>query len=441
MLVKEQLNIERMLTRILDEVRQAGTQAHVTQGQLLSASIGAGEAATILSRTQPIVVSILRQLCQNHYVGNTQEGQEAVSMGNRVAESLEKPDGQQHYVLGVECIKTVVANLHRVLQGAAQESELLVREKDTLVQQVNQLQQHLCSFASQKDADVLERQTRQALDSAQADLLSMASNGRITTVESAADTITKYTQMETEWNEAQQALIQLSTSKTECEQQLALVTRELDILQSGDLLFHKERLMWSEELNSVQSEMHTLASEAEHVGEQLRSSMGANLLSDTPATRTAHPNGNRAPVGQPSHFILPEPEISGQMAVDAGAAAKQQHSIESNLWLSTKNILYINLELMKKVIGSLNHCKLSFSEVKKGIRSMMMQFNERHHLHDLEMAAANTIGESTSQEAPADTMHEWLNNIESEFAWLKHRLADHVTVQDSHRTQLPSVNK
>ena len=137
----------------------------------------------------------------------------------------------------------------------------------------------------------------------------------------------------------------------------------------------------------------------------------------------------------PARVTLPEPDLATLMLADGGGAARQQHSRESQSWSNAKNVALINVEMLKKTVEALQQCSASFSEVKQGIRAVLTQIHEQHHLRDLETAVSNNrVGPGSEQEdASADTMHEWLNNIESEFAWLKQRLADnhHVQVTDS----------
>lgn len=256
---------EHTLQRILEDVRHLGIDARVVEGQLLSASIGADNSTALLHRSIPVVISILRQLCQPHFLESHRDAAEAVGMGSRVAESLERPDGQQHYQLGLECIKSVVQSVHGALKDTAKETELLTQEKALLEGQCHHLQGHLATLAAQKDADALERQTRHALDSAQAELLSMASNGRVTCLESAADTLQRYTEMEQALTEAQREAAQSQRVQRDCEQQLALYQREVEIARSGDLLFHKERLTWTEELRQGHGEMLETLKRAAHL--------------------------------------------------------------------------------------------------------------------------------------------------------------------------------
>jgi len=419
-LAKERLAHEHTLQRLLEDVRHVGIDAQIHHGQLMSASIATDHNHHLLAQSVPLVIGILRLLCQSHYLGSRNEAKEAIGMGTRVAESLERPDGLQHYMLGLECVRSVVENFHAALQSTAQENELLAQEKGLLEHQVGQLQSHLHHFASQKDADALERQTRQALDTAQTDLLAMASNGRITDLESAADLVTKYTQMESDMQEAKRAAAQHESAKRDLEQQLALYQREVEICRSGDFLFHKERVVWSEEFEGTNRELQ----ESLRWGSKVLTNVLLMMSSkETQANTHAALSGGRyhseGSAVEPRTGQSEAEQFDYATTLDAGAGAKQQHVAESESWAAQKAALRRNLDSANRIVMALEQCQKLYAEERQQSDNVMTQMKEQSHVHDLEMAALNGMKDLRPSDSGGHAMHEWLDNIEAEFDWLR----------------------
>ena len=206
--------------------------------------------------------------------------------------------------MAVECMQGVYSQLQATCEQFRDGLMQAQQENSLLQQQVNTLAAHCHELAVQKDSDTLERQTRAYLDEAHEKLLTMASKGKVTNVEVAADSLVQAEALQLELILSQKQIESESHKILQCEARANALEDELIQLQASVRLHYEERGVWTNTRHGI---FQILASSLS-LGHTMLQHGGSNNLSNNLSAASMISSGYSisAPTQPPAPTATPQ---------------------------------------------------------------------------------------------------------------------------------------